>query len=132
MALIKCKDCGKEFSTDAKVCPNCGAKKPKAKTRWEPILITFAVVYIIALLFPNSSNSTQTTVTAEKTSTPDKVTEEQKDAAMQVIQINGYTCDSIAGMIPFITSEGYNVYCNDHRYSYEIENKGGNWVVTVK
>jgi hypothetical protein len=28
MALIKCKDCQKEFSTDAKACPHCGAKLP--------------------------------------------------------------------------------------------------------
>lgn len=31
MALITCKDCEKPFSTDAKHCPNCGAKKPGAK-----------------------------------------------------------------------------------------------------
>lgn len=28
MALIKCKECGKEISTDAKACPHCGAKPP--------------------------------------------------------------------------------------------------------
>lgn len=28
MALIKCKECGKDISTDAKVCPHCGAKPP--------------------------------------------------------------------------------------------------------
>lgn len=28
MSLITCKDCTKEFSTDAARCPNCGAKKP--------------------------------------------------------------------------------------------------------
>ena len=26
MALIKCKECGKEISDTAKVCPNCGYK----------------------------------------------------------------------------------------------------------
>jgi len=31
MALIKCKDCKKEFSTDARRCPNCGAYKPTSK-----------------------------------------------------------------------------------------------------
>jgi hypothetical protein len=29
MALIKCKDCGKEVSSKAKVCPNCGRAVPK-------------------------------------------------------------------------------------------------------
>ena len=26
MALIKCSECGKEVSSQAKVCPNCGKK----------------------------------------------------------------------------------------------------------
>jgi hypothetical protein len=29
MALIKCKECGKEVSSNAKTCPNCGNKMPK-------------------------------------------------------------------------------------------------------
>ncbi len=28
MAIEKCRECGKEVSTNAKTCPNCGAKKP--------------------------------------------------------------------------------------------------------
>lgn len=27
MALIKCKECGKEYSTDAKACPNYGKRR---------------------------------------------------------------------------------------------------------
>lgn len=66
MALIKCKDCGKEFSTDAKVCPHCGAKKTKAKTRWKSILITIGVIYLIGLLSPHSGSSTPNTPTQEE------------------------------------------------------------------
>ena len=29
MALVKCKECGKEMSDAAAACPNCGAKPPK-------------------------------------------------------------------------------------------------------
>lgn len=29
MALIKCKDCGRDVSTNAEKCPNCGAPAPK-------------------------------------------------------------------------------------------------------
>ncbi len=29
MALKACSECGKEVSTDAKACPNCGAKQPR-------------------------------------------------------------------------------------------------------
>ena len=28
MALIKCRECGKDISTEAKACPHCGAKPP--------------------------------------------------------------------------------------------------------
>lgn len=44
MALIKCKDCSKEFSTDAKHCPQCGAKRPPKKSE-------IAVAWIALLFF---------------------------------------------------------------------------------
>jgi hypothetical protein len=49
MALIVCKDCSKEFSTDAKRCPNCGARKPKKKSylKW---LIYLVLIYFIGLV----------------------------------------------------------------------------------
>jgi len=35
MALIKCKECGHDVSTEAKSCPNCGAKvKVEKKSIW--------------------------------------------------------------------------------------------------
>ena len=61
MALIKCKDCEKEFSTDAKKCPNCGARRPLGKfTKW--LLIGFVILVIIpslvdSLFATNSLNS---------------------------------------------------------------------------
>ncbi len=29
MALIKCRECGKEVSHTAEICPNCGAESPQ-------------------------------------------------------------------------------------------------------
>lgn len=36
MALVNCKECGSQVSTDAKACPKCGAKPPKrtSKLTW--------------------------------------------------------------------------------------------------
>lgn len=36
MALVVCKDCGNQVSTDADKCPKCGAKMPKktSRTTW--------------------------------------------------------------------------------------------------
>ena len=31
MAMSNCKECGKQVSTTAKTCPNCGAPKPTEK-----------------------------------------------------------------------------------------------------
>ena len=33
MALIKCKECGKQFSDMAEACPNCGYNPTKAKDK---------------------------------------------------------------------------------------------------
>ncbi len=50
MALITCKDCKKEFSTDAKRCPNCGAQKPKAGGCAIAALWLVAVLIVIVLM----------------------------------------------------------------------------------
>ncbi len=47
MALIKCKECGNEVSTEAKNCPKCGAKIPK---KWGPLRIIFGVLLVFVLI----------------------------------------------------------------------------------
>ena len=51
MALINCKECGKDISDTAKVCINCGAKTERyneTKNRMKKIIIiTFVVIVII-------------------------------------------------------------------------------------
>ncbi len=41
MALIKCKECGKEISDQATTCPNCGAKTESANNsiNWFGVII---------------------------------------------------------------------------------------------
>jgi len=55
----------------------------------------------------------------------------QASAAKVMVRVSGYTCDSVDAVIPFALSEGSYVSCNGGRYSYDIANKGGNWIVTV-
>lgn len=43
MALIKCRECGHDVSTEAAACPNCGAKPKKRRLRQE---ITFAQAFV--------------------------------------------------------------------------------------
>lgn len=63
----------------------------------------------------------------------EEYSDEVKRDAMNIIQAYGYTCSSIDHMSPFLLSgSGFKVTCNNYRYMYEIEDKGGRWVVTVK
>lgn len=48
MALVNCKECSKEVSSEAKACPNCGAKPPKPTSRLSVLLIGIVVVVIYA------------------------------------------------------------------------------------
>jgi hypothetical protein len=50
MALIKCKECGKEVSSEAKTCPYCGAK-PKTKTS----LFTWVITVIAGFFVFNAA-----------------------------------------------------------------------------
>ncbi len=50
MALIKCKECGKDISDTAEVCINCGAKTEKAKRDNKNIVRSGIVILIIVLL----------------------------------------------------------------------------------
>ena len=52
-------------------------------------------------------------------------------ALAQLVQLYGYSCNSISAVTPFAFSRGFYVYCNNWRYSYEVEDRGGNWIVTV-
>lgn len=58
MALIRCKDCGKEFSSDAKSCIHCGAKAPKQASGCMPIalvMLVSALVLIAVLIYAGTA-----------------------------------------------------------------------------
>ena len=60
-------------------------------------------------------------------------TEEFVDLAVKLIRANGWRCDSLSAMRPFLWGgSGMVVYCNSYRYGYEIADKGGVPVVTMK
>ena len=48
------------------------------------------------------------------------------------IRLNGWRCDSISVAQKFIFSRGFTVICNDYAYEYEIRDRGGQWVATLK
>lgn len=81
MALIVCKDCKKEFSSDAARCPHCGARKPATvwsvlDTWLKGILLAGCILYALASYMahelPQLGNSPSNPERAD-ICTPDKI-----------------------------------------------------------
>lgn len=51
MALTKCKECGHQVSTEAKSCPQCGAKIRKPASKLGIILVTLIAIPIFGAIF---------------------------------------------------------------------------------
>lgn len=70
MALKDCKECGKPVSTQAKACPNCGAKPPQqTKELIVGIVAVAFIIFMAAVIFGDNGNSDDT---ADKDTTPAK------------------------------------------------------------
>ncbi len=70
MALIKCHECGKEVSTEAAKCPNCGAKVKKPTSLATKLLLGVLGLGVVAAMLggePSTPAATQTATPAEKT-----------------------------------------------------------------
>jgi hypothetical protein len=50
MALVKCKECGQQISTDAKACPSCGKKRTSCVTLGCAAILVLCLVGFIASL----------------------------------------------------------------------------------
>ena len=85
MALVKCKECGKEVSTKADACPNCGAKVKKPTGCGTLIVVTLVGVLVLVIAFGGSDKGTSPTTAAAPAPSPVPVkppnTEEQAAAA---------------------------------------------------
>lgn len=95
MSLIPCRSCEKPLSKDAKICPNCGAKKPtKYKKpmdyrRLGKLLLILLAVYVVALVLskalglksnnpPSSDSSTSVATTSQYAETHKKCGDAEK------------------------------------------------------
>ncbi len=67
--MIKCGSCGNEISSDAKSCPNCGAKvkKPVYKKWWFWLIIVILFIGIISAAGGDDSGSSVGGETAQTT-----------------------------------------------------------------
>ncbi|RWE07684.1 MAG: hypothetical protein EOS23_26545 [Mesorhizobium sp.] len=54
------------------------------------------------------------------------------EAGANLVRLHGWKCDSVSGLVPFITTRGFYLTCNYNSYRYEIEDRGGNWEVKLE
>jgi hypothetical protein len=47
MALVSCRECGKEVSSQAPVCPYCGIKNPSKKSHQIRMGLTIAIIAVV-------------------------------------------------------------------------------------
>lgn len=68
MAMTKCKECGKDISTKADACPNCGAKQVRTSGCAKVVLVLLGLVLFGSLL--NQCGQDSSSSSSASTSTP--------------------------------------------------------------
>jgi RNA polymerase subunit RPABC4/transcription elongation factor Spt4 len=90
MALVACKECGKEISKKAAICPHCGFK-PKRTSTFTWIVAIFVAVPMLVAIFSGSSNTSSETQ-QQTSKTPEQIAlEEKRDAAVQRATVGATT-----------------------------------------
>ena len=51
---------------------------------------------------------------------------------VRLVRTDDYRCDSVSSFRPLIFSQGFQLGCNNFAYTYDIQDKGGHWIVTVE
>lgn len=77
MAMKKCKECGNEISSSAKICPSCGKDNRIFLVKHKVlsyIIILCIIVIIGALASSNNNNNTDSTITSVNTTESNKNT----------------------------------------------------------
>lgn len=80
MALVKCKECGGQVSTEAKACPSCGAKPPKRTSTFTWIIAAIFAVVIFQSISKSGDGSNQpTSQTASHSASSTSITQPPAD-----------------------------------------------------
>lgn len=73
MALVKCSECGKQVSSAAAACPNCGAKPKKRTSLFTWIVTAFIGFAALSALFSEPSEKSAASRPAPKVKSPEEL-----------------------------------------------------------
>lgn len=130
-----CPACIGTVAFGVKACPHCGREDPaplpqpakKAKSpRQRNLLIALGAAFLIFSAVMSRDGGNQQSTPAVSNVTPAVL-----HTVQAAVKNAGFRCDSLSGVVPHVFASGYRVTCNDHRYAYSIDDRGGRWVVTV-
>jgi hypothetical protein len=57
---------------------------------------------------------------------------DQTEKLVRLVRANDFACDSVSASRPMVMALGYVLVCNKFRYTYDIQDKGGHWTVSVR
>lgn len=134
MALIKCKECGKEISKDAELCPHCGKKIKKGNLFLQIIGVLFIIGFIGNLSNGDKTNNKQYTnsekiaenIVYQKISLRDLERQLKENAARAQQQYQGMYVE-FDGPIATIDANGeyFSVKSGDFLSSFHCSIKNG-------
>lgn len=131
MALVKCKECGSEVSTEAKACPKCGAKPPKKVG----LLGWIAVLFVGVVVYQCTSQSSRTSVADKPAevavpSKPKMTPEQAAKAVAPIVKDFKLNRDKIE-KVSFYTAPNTNIY-DDHLSTYLVVDDTGHALLRVQ
>ncbi len=155
MALIKCKECGKEFSNKASVCPNCSypLKREKAKQKWKKILfqskqfsfkilimvfIAIFMIFSIKLIYQHFELKHKQEIISkyiggDTTDFINKVWKNKNKDYYETYEFkDNYTCEYYKSGYTFeFNGETLPSFSSYETYYYKVEMENNNFIITV-
>lgn len=141
MALIQCKECGKEFSNESKKCVHCGSTKHRSFVNRHPIITLFGFIFVVGNIATavigngNSTNASTTSTQASSKAEPKK--NDGSDIRMAIENVS-FKYDWEAGgfgsvMVMDLTIKNNNPYpVKDFTISCRLSAQSGTNVGTVE
>ncbi|HID1218342.1 hypothetical protein KW94_19875 [Clostridioides difficile] len=128
--MIQCKSCSKEIASNAKSCPNCGAKnkKPFYKRGWFIVVVVFVLLYAIGT---SGSDDTGTDDGASQTASVDKPKEEVKKEKYEIVGEVTSETDSMATYIKGVIKNNSGHDISYAQVTFTLYDKDGNQLGTA-